>query len=446
MQVTYIRLEIKPTSPWRIGAAGEVRNAQEAVTDADGQPIIPSSSLAGAFRHHIGEELAHGLMGKTEEPEQNQETTRYFASDLWFLGVTLQGSVDNRRRTATAISRHRKAARNHGSHDVDEVYDTSTIRLYLRYEGRAEHVLDLLASWPVTIGGGVSTGLGQAEVSSLRYRVLDLENPADVLARVTVSGAGSDAIDKLLEQGVDRKVEAVAASVVLKADVCIDRLNIAVNNLADDPKADDYWFHGTRWKGILRSRVEYIGRSLGMELCGHEETEWHGCGKCAVCEIFGSGETGVGRWAFGFTKLSEDKVTQHERTRNAIDRFTGGVSPQKLFPERTFSQERAQFVIRSLVKPEKRLEDRHLWVAKALLLALKDINDGFVGIGGRTATGLGGATFSQVALGADLAGEEFRPVGEAGCLKESPKITREDLEADGRFRADGRFQKETTHV
>jgi len=359
------------------------------------------------------------------------------ASTLWFLGTRLTGGEDGqpeiRRRTATAVDRNRRAARNHGSHDVEEVYDTETIQLYLRHEGDPAEALQLLGQWQVTIGGGISTGLGRAKVTAISYRTLDLSHPADLLARVSLRDAGPDALDALLQDGTDHEVTAEESPILLEATIRIDGLNLPTQNLKDQPRPEDHWFHGTRWKGILRGRVEYIGRSLGLDVCGAEDQQWRCCGDCAVCEVFGSGETGVARWSFHFTPLKPDHPAG--RTRNAIDRFTGGVAEKKLFPERTVTCQ-ARLVIGQL----DGVEEHHAWVLKALLLALRDLQEGYLGIGGRTSTGLGSVQFKKLKLGEEF--QRFKMT--ATSLKDVEGITEADIELERTHRS--LKEKETQHA
>ena len=434
MILTYMRVTIRPLGPWRVGAVGQDQAALETLRDTAGRPALPPSSLAGSFRAGIDEAARELLMGQEKTKDGKPD---FRASTLWFLGTRLTGGEDGqpeiRRRTATAVDRNRRAARNHGSHDVEEVYDTETIQLYLRHEGDPAEALQLLGQWQVTIGGGISTGLGRAKVTAISYRTLDLSHPADLLARVSLRDAGPDALDALLQDGTDHEVTAEESPILLEATIRIDGLNLPTQNLKDQPRPEDHWFHGTRWKGILRGRVEYIGRSLGLDVCGAEDQQWLCCGDCAVCEVFGSGETGVARWSFHFTPLKPDHPAG--RTRNAIDRFTGGVAEKKLFPERTVTCQ-ARLVIGQL----DGVEEHHAWVLKALLLALRDLQEGYLGIGGRTSTGLGSVQFKKLKLGEEF--QRFKMT--ATSLKDVEGITEADIELERTHRS--LKEKETQHA
>ena len=423
-RITYARVTIEPLTPWRIGTVGESRSTLETVKDAGGIPQLPPTSLAGSFRTHLGSE-ASTYMGSTKGADELS------ASHLWFLGTRIvweeSAELKPQIRFTTPIDRNRSAARKGGSHGVEEVCTAREIRLYLRIdhtlsgkEINKERLLSLLASWPVTIGGGLSVGLGHAKVTAIRYRSLDFSIPDDVLARAMVSGHGPEALDELLVSGKDQEIQPVPVSELLTATMKLTDLNIPVPNNITTPAPKDHWFHGTSWKGLLRARVEFIGRSVGANVCGLSETgqvsrEWAGCGKCAVCEVFGSGATGVGRLAFDATDLRQ--ATDHNRQRNSINRLSSAV--ENFFPEWTTSAPNARLVIRQ-IRP---LKQHHTWVIKALLLALRDLDDGFTGIGGRGATGLGAVSFLDLKLNSAI--QELGIT--ATRLSDAPKITVADL-------------------
>lgn len=80
---------------------------------------------------------------------------------------------------------------------------------------------------------------------------------------------------------------------------------------------------------------------------------------------------------------------------------------------------------RSWSSPRCALKQRHAWVAKALGLALRDLADGYFGIGGRSATGLGSVTVSELSVGEELA----RFLGEAS-FERPAVITQADLDLE----------------
>lgn len=412
MLITYIRVDIALLSPWRVGAPTADRSSLATLTDTDDAPVIPPSSLAGSFRAHLGAD-ANCLMGSVTQDSAT-------ASPLWFLGTRLEGPDGKGpqvlARMGTAIDRNRRAARKHGSHSIDEVHGAGRVRLYLRFDGDPTEILQRLGTWRPSVGGGITVGLGKARVAAIRYRSIDTVKRDDLIARASMGANGPQGVDRLLEDGRDAPVAEAAESLLLEATVSVDDLHLHGRDDKGGQSWEHAWFHGTRWKGILRSRVEYIGRSLGLRACGE------GCGECAVCEVFGSGKTGAGLWMFESTRLDNAHSNERLRGRNAIDRFTGGVLDQRLFHEGTSSTSKARLAIAERAP----LEPHHAWVAKALLLALKDVHDGFIGIGGRSATGLGSVRIASWRLGPGL----VALVGDVPTVADVPRITTDDVAAD----------------
>ena len=74
---------------------------------------------------------------------------------------------------------------------------------------------------------------------------------------------------------------------------------------------------------------------------------------------------------------------------------------------------------------------------KALLLALRDLQEGYLGIGGRTSTGLGSVRFEKLRLG-----EEFRRFGMAATTPEDVEgITEAEIELERTHRSLGELEE-----
>ena len=113
------------------------------------------------------------------------------------------------------------------------------------------------------------------------------------------------------------------------------------------------------------------------------------------------------------------------------------MAEKKLFPEKTVTS-RARLVIGQL----DGVEEHHAWVLKALLLALRDLQEGYLGIGGRTSTGLGSVRFEKLKLG-----EEFQRFGMATTLEVVEGITEADIELERTHRSlKDKEEKETQHA
>lgn len=131
---------------------------------------------------------------------------------------------------------------------------------------------------------------------------------------------------------------------------------------------------GTAWAGIFRSHFATI---LGR--ISHENAEGF------IKDLFGyvDGEKAEeSKIVFDETVL--EKATFIDRTRNAIDRFTGGAGDKKLFTSRYAYSGSGDLVI--TLKSGKYDKD----LAKELIRqTVTDLNDGYVNVGGLGSVGGG---------------------------------------------------------
>ena len=170
-----------------------------------------------------------------------------------------------------------------------------------------------------------------------------------------------------------------------------------------------YYFPGSSLKGVLRSHLERISRTLhpgrvcipyyvddpkkNIPIPVASEKNSYSCGdrskenttsaayanSCAVCRMFGSLKFG-GRFSIGDAYPSENP-TPEKRDGVAIDRFTGGTVPQALFD--------LQVLVGGKYETELRLTNFELWQLAALNLLLIDMKDAIITIGSGQSRGLG---------------------------------------------------------
>ena len=170
-----------------------------------------------------------------------------------------------------------------------------------------------------------------------------------------------------------------------------------------------YYFPGSSLKGVLRSHLERIARTLhpgrvcipyhdpdprrSIPIPVQSEEHSYGCGyvasgnttssiyanSCAVCRMFGSLKFG-GRFSIGDAYPSEDP-TPESRNGVGIDRFTGGTVSGVLFD--------LQVLVGGKFEAELRLTNFELWQLAALDLLLMDMKDAIITIGSGRSRGLG---------------------------------------------------------
>ena len=169
-----------------------------------------------------------------------------------------------------------------------------------------------------------------------------------------------------------------------------------------------YYFPGTSLKGVLRSHLERIARTLkqgsvclpyydpkkNIAIPVAAEQNSYGCGyrgedtasvayadSCAACRLFGSLKFG-GRFSIGDAyPLDDHEPTLESRNGVGIDRFTGGTVPGVLFD--------LQVLVGGKFEASLRLTNFELWQLAALNLLLVDLQDEMIAIGSGRSRGLG---------------------------------------------------------
>jgi CRISPR/Cas system CSM-associated protein Csm3 (group 7 of RAMP superfamily) len=318
---------------------------------------------------------------------------------------------------------------------------------------------ELIFDWRPSLGGGRSTGSGNAQVRSIKIGSIDLNTESglttwlDQAEKVTDITSARAFVESIADQEVLPSVTSVLAAAetprIAEVEFSLPE-GIRIRNgsqerninegappkqLAEHGKAifvqigDGYVVPGTTWKGVVRSRFEYILRSAAdayakqtgknskvyrdklactdRSKCARKsttETDPKPEPGCLTCWVFGS-EKRSAEVEFSNSKIEEAKVAL--RTRVAIDRFTSGARDSALFPDTRLAGTTATPTTRLIInkakgKPGDLLgetnssnSDVDQVIRKVFALVLQDICDGLIGIGSRTAGGLGTLEFQS---------------------------------------------------
>jgi CRISPR/Cas system CSM-associated protein Csm3 (group 7 of RAMP superfamily) len=415
--------------------------------DAAGAPYIPATSVAGALRAHArnqGGDLDTHLFGDVhQEPDpqdRRRQRTVATASPVRFLGTRAalppvhhgEGQDEHHnerandgtlRRTHTAIDRHRAAAVPRTLHSRDLLPPGTTITVWLRLDSptadppQAATLERLLATWRPTIGGARSTGNGRAQLTALTRKILDLSSPGDRHHWLTHGGPalfqGAQPVP-----GFDATTAATPSLLYGRTFTftIADALHIGTGTRGHGERRTtkralqlrDHDGHplipGSTWKGLLRSRCEFILRSLSQPACPPSLGPGApaACGTCRICTAFGhtraSGDSqdnanadSVGlRGRLIFLDSPVDEAVTVSRNHVALDRVFGGASDKLLFTEEVVEQGRLDLAV--LDEPPAAHGHRDApdpVLTDVLLLALYDLHTGALGVGTGTTRGYG---------------------------------------------------------
>ena len=499
----FLMVTIEAEPGWHIGADDDHLGAPGGLVEEGGLPRLPVTSLMGSLRDYLRgaaktdpsgaaalctllkcdsdeklpkKDLAAALLGPegADKSTNAEEVSGLSASSLWGLNIDItrkDGSAlqkdDIVERGRTAIDRRRGAALSNALWQGTEVAVPTQITLRLRLD-KMDDVLQSVAAalydWRPALGGGTTTGSGQAKVMQVTYGSIDLDT---VDGLITLwSNPGSKLVDVVATKKAGRGAGASQSEPLRQQKFLVAENLRITNGMAEASKKTagltlsaqrgekylvrldgKYVVPGTTWKGLIRSRFEYILRTAA-EAYGRPDilddlacTDRDKCAKkaaeqakvaegkrpeganatvlaggCIACRVFGS-QNRVGEVAFSNSRLSTVKVAS--RTRNAIDRFSGGVKDSALFAETTLDGSAEQATLDLVITQmpgktgdllAKDLPTRAV-ILKILDLAIQDIGEGFVSVGSRTSTGLGILKFS----------EENQP-------RQASKLTSDDME------------------
>lgn len=419
MIITLLRLEYEATEPLSVSApeAAGLKGAVDLPVAIDpwGEPFIPASGVAGAMRDHAREVLKEHhvtIFGSESAARSLHPEESLVPSPLRILGTRVvagesQSDVVVTLRQ-TAISRVTGAAKDKSLRAREALAAGTRIVVYAMAEDlgveNRKQLAKVIRSWHPRLGGGGSWGLGTMVTKSLGHRELDLTKQTDLA--LWLGGDGPGWFDNLHwdewtpQASQDVGIRRLKLTFRIDGDVRIGDVKQSqsggdgVHAARSLKFGDEFVIPGSAWKGVFRSRAEFILRSCGVPTC--HSTDVGTCGKpeCATCELFGW--TGVSRHASGrergegtgsrgrvrFVTTPVKGPATEQRTHVAIDRFTGGNRRGQLFTEEVLTRGTMSLSIELPSDCVAWAEPLFRWVAL-------DIHDGYVGVGHGTARGMG---------------------------------------------------------
>lgn len=386
---TLITVRLRMDTPGGVTAPetlSDVDNVLPLRRDTAGRPHLPGTTVAGSLRAHCAtyEELRpeETLFGMADETER-------IPSSIQVLGTRYLGDADGIVRHRTAIDRERGAPANTMLHGVTVLPAGTEFDIVLRWDNpdrREEPFLRALQQWRPRLGRGASHDAGRCTVVGLGHRSYDLTTVEDLHAWLHLQFPDDYPAPEPLAEPQRPPEPDYDIAFEIVGGLHISAGEPSAHESSEEPlvnralRSDGrFVVPGSTLKGILRSRAEYVCRVVGAEVCTN-----HQCGECHPCRLFGYG--GESRNARRAKIAVADSVianaTSELRTHVAIDRFTGGARDQLLYTDEVVTA--GQFRLRIYALEPLDDLDRLL-----IDVALTDLHDGLVGIGGRTTAGLG---------------------------------------------------------
>lgn len=415
-----------PSQPFKT-ADGRIGVQLPLDLDDEGRPNLPATSVAGALRAHLTNQFGRDFTTRVLGADADGSDQRAVASSLAVHHTHLDGPAPKTSRHATtAIDPSRGAATNRALRVAEQAPVGTAWNVYCSWRNPDPNdwaaLVSVLATWQPFLGRAVSNGNGRSHVSDLATGQLDLTRTDDLLLFLTEHGVSL--VDKAAS--IYHELGTPTAPPLLH-ELCCEiqqALHIGTGETTTTIDRDgNERAHaairldngvpivpGTTIRGLLRSRIAYILRSVHAV---PDPCLEYDCAQCLPCQIFGyrasphAAQTNSRR---AHVRITNAHITIPDqrgasavttRTHAPIDRFTGGVATQtptkadqpwdpripagQLHTDEVI--ERGTFTIRI---EDLGLPTPHRLLFEALLrLVAEDLNHGIVTVGGGGTRGYG---------------------------------------------------------
>lgn len=406
-----LRGKITLLSPAIIGSGANEETDFDLLTDGEGKPFIPGTSIAGVFRslcqnYFPNNDDVNKLFGFTKGNGAR-------ASLLLFSDLPIQDAKIGKRTGVKIDNRLGRAEEKH-------LYEYQVIEkgnFDLKIEAKTENDADKelvekafrffykLLKEKIRLGAKTNSGFGVIGINQsdkIEYFQLDLTNIDKLIRWLNKEYKEEDLIklDDLTDvQCWHCRKLLIKAEFKLKTSLIIRdySVNPDLPDAVSLKSGDDYIISGTSIKGALRSRAEKILNTLSNDEKKTEEMLNDLFGYVKVIKVeensiqpgAKSGQNSqMEKAKKGRLRVNEVKLENYaaeQQTRIKIDRFTGGALGGALLEEMPVfaAEEGKPFTI------EIEVDKYQDWEAGLLLLLLKDLWTGDLPVGGEKSIGRG---------------------------------------------------------
>lgn len=388
------RIQVQLNSPLNVSSGDNQWTDADVLRDFDGKPFVPGTSLAGAMRAYIEKSRTERCLFGYSSGDAGGQMSPLFISDLTFEESPAWGIRDG-----VALNANKTAGT--GSKYDMEILEPGLnghfyMELVVREKDRSEEedwqqelatIFKGLCSGEIRLGYKKTRGFGKIKIRKLATETFEGEN------YLSYADAYKDSFWESVQDELETWLQmAGAEDKMLHIEVPL-RMHggISIRQYAARKNEPDFVqltsngepvIPGSSLTGAIRHRVEVILEELsenGAEL------------PASVTEMTDR--------MFGFVRgndahasniiVSEAKIRDAKPltiVRTGISRFESSVKDGALYKERTYVD---GYTNVNIAIRKKKESDSVRWMAGILLLALKDLQNGYLAVGGQTAVGRG---------------------------------------------------------
>lgn len=397
MKRIYYGLELSLETPLCVSSGESEMTDKDVLKDWEGKPFIPGTSFAGVFRSYLelDGENTDALFGSADE--KTGKISRIWISDFYFdtdVPTAMRDGVMLKDRIALDEKKYDYEVVEHG-------FGTLYIQVCIWDTGKADEITEERAeeqikkiiggihAGDIRLGAQKNRGLGKLRVKNLYRRQFSKENANEWLAfdREELS---DEKYKKEIDGWCIQKEQYTTIQVPLRltGGLSIRKYSTQKNQpdfislmRKTENNAEKTVIPGSSWKGAVRSRAEEIIRELGAESVLRDECE----------QIFGFVKEGKDQesvsakpagWMISESVLETDKFVRG--VRNSVSRFENATVQRALFMER--------FAVGGTTELEIKVRKSGAdisWFVGILLLVIRDLQNGYLSVGGGAAVGRG---------------------------------------------------------
>lgn len=392
-QRIFYQFDIVLTSPLSTGTGNSIETDHDVLCDDHGVPYLTGASVAGALRaylHQAENATENVLFGYTETKDKKtpMQMSRLFFSDVVFEKHTISA------RDGVSLDED-KTAKDTGKFDyqIIETGAAGSIRIEAVIYGGDKFTVNVLDSvmreWVCAVNQGAirfgfkkTRGLGCFRVTAAKQRVFDFSAaPAETAkAYLTFMQSGQNDYEPFaLDDTIAVCKNDWTGTFQLKQHGGISIRTYSAKKGEPDfatlTTNDVPVIPGSSWNGAIRARViDILENDLQASVLKKElEEVW--------------GKLDEMKFQASQVIISESEINggvDMKMTRVCLNRFSGGALESALYTEKSHFQGKTQLSIRV-----KNGMGNHKWVVALILLAVQDIQNGLLSVGGQTAVGRG---------------------------------------------------------
>lgn len=381
----YYALKVELASPLCASNGNDENTDRDILINANGDYFLQGTSIAGALRNRIDAKNRKILAGYSEG--ENGKMSSLFVSDMIFTDNVIKSVRDG-------------VALNEGK-QVNNKFDMEILEtgargiMFLNYVLRDEdgpsfekllaELVSGINDGTIRFGANKNRGFGKFKVKECYRREFGCENVDEYI--------NFDSKDINNYRGFEFNIEDISSEIPFgnMVRICVPlKLNggISIRRYSARPNEADYEhitvgrgkvakpvIPGSSWNGAIRSDI----RAILLELKAKDPS---------ICVNTWFGTSEVGKECQSQVVISESIIENSKAlkmTRNKINRFDASTTDGALYTEKSYFGGTTELEI--LVRKDS--QNAYEACIGALLIAIKNIQKGYVAIGGQTAVGRG---------------------------------------------------------